>query len=424
MYPDIVNAIKEGLYKGKNDVLVVDTHQRNDFHADISIAQYNDARLLHSLRYFLELKSLAVQPRTAESCGQVLDYFHAVHEKQPHRSRFVGILSNFSSAWVYVAVFHEDGPKIHEHPCPTLADAIVYAETTSDSELKTKIPPLDSTLDREFSVLAIGKHYFLLSVQKSQPSEPRLPSRTSSRRQPTQSTSWWRPPVRHRERWSQFVLKVAHDGSSLTHEIDILESFRDAPCPHLPELVWTREGGTELGIVPIGEPVRPGESAPISRKIVQGMVEGLRYLHSLQIVHRDIRLSNLILKREKNDVNVVLIDYETAYNHGGEEVEYSGGYICWPTRLLQTGTTSYIPKPADDLFASILVVLHLLFPSRFDGFDARKIEVAEELSQESRRILQVWKDIESSRIWGKFYEAAKDESYDILLKMSDVFCHI
>jgi len=128
MYPDLIGAIKDGLYKDTKDILVVDTSQRNDFHADVSVATYDDARLPYSVRYFLEFKLLSVEPRTAAHCGQMLDYFKSLREKQPHRSRFIGILSNYSSSWVYDAVFDEkEGPKIEEYPCSSLADAIIFA---------------------------------------------------------------------------------------------------------------------------------------------------------------------------------------------------------------------------------------------------------------------------------------------------------
>ena len=104
------------------------------------------------------------------------------------------------------------------------------------------------------------------------------------------------------------MLKIAQGESSLSHEIRILEKLCNAPCQLVPELVWTR-GIIELGIVPIGEPVLPGEPPLISRKIVEGMIAGLKYLYGLCIIHRDIRLSNLILKRTGNDFNVVIIDY-------------------------------------------------------------------------------------------------------------------
>ena len=172
-----------------------------------------------------------------------------------------------------------------------------------------------------------------------------------------------------------------------------------------------------------------GESAAVSCKIVLGMIDGLRYLHGQGIIHRDVCLSNLILKRERNDVNVVIIDYETAFDSGGNhstgnEVDYSGGYICWLRRLLQSKEQSYMPEPADDLFTCILVVLHLLFPCRFDEFNAGNIRPDDNQNPETSRLLQMWRDIESSKIWGQFYQAASNHDYDGLLEISEVFCHV
>ena len=166
MYPDLIGAIKDSLYKETKDILIVDTSQCNNFHADVSIAAYDDARLPYSVGYFLEFKLPSVEPQTAPHCGQMLDYFKSIREKQPHRSRFIGVLSNYSSSWVYDAVFDEKGPKIEEYPCPSLADAIIFAETSFASQLRVTIPPLDKALDPKFSVLSLGKHYFLLSVKR------------------------------------------------------------------------------------------------------------------------------------------------------------------------------------------------------------------------------------------------------------------
>jgi hypothetical protein len=96
MYSDLIRAIRDGLYKEMKDILVVDTSQHNDFHADISVAKYDDARLPYSIWYFLELKLRSVEPRTAAHYGQMLDYFKSLHEKQPHRSRFIGSYQTIS----------------------------------------------------------------------------------------------------------------------------------------------------------------------------------------------------------------------------------------------------------------------------------------------------------------------------------------
>jgi hypothetical protein len=426
MYPDFISAIKDGLYKETEDILVVDTSQRNDFHADVSVATYDDARLPYSIRYFLEFKLPSVEPRTAAHCGQMLDYFKSVREKQPHRSHFIGILSNYSSSWVYDAVFDEEGPKIDEYPCSSLEDAIIFADASPASQLRATIPSLDKTLDPKFSVLSLGKHYFLLSVKRRLPlPDDTVPKHMPTRRTTVNNTSSWFPPDRHREQKNQFVLKIAHDNSSLDNEITTLKKLRGAKSPHIPELVWTRGSG-ELGILPIGDPVLPGEGAAVSRKVVRGMIDGLRYLHGQGIIHRDVRLSNLILKHERNDVNVVIIDYETAFDSGRNRsrVDYSGGCICWPQRLLQSTEQLYMPEAADDLFACILVVLHLLFPRRFDEFNASNIQANGDQNPETLKVLQMWKDIENSKIWGGFYLAAKDQDYDKLLEISEVFCHV
>jgi hypothetical protein len=56
-----------------------------------------------------------------------------------------------------------------------------------------------------------------------------------------------------------------------------------------------------------------------------------------------------------------------------------------------------MPEPADDLFACILVVLHLLFPCRFDDFNAGNIRADDNQNPETSRVLRMWRDIESSK---------------------------
>ena len=89
MYPDIIKAMDNGLYEGETGIFVVDTHSKGEFHADISVAHQEDDRLPCCLRYFIELKIPKSKLKTAENGGQILDYFNAVHERQPYRLEFV-----------------------------------------------------------------------------------------------------------------------------------------------------------------------------------------------------------------------------------------------------------------------------------------------------------------------------------------------
>ena len=156
--------------------------------------------------------------------------------------------------------------------------------------------------------------------------------------------------------------------------------------------------------------------------------ESRRLYHGLGVIHRDIRLSNLILQRIGNDVNVTIIDYETAFDRNNPNtVDYSGGYICWPRRLLEEEATErYNLECSDDLFASILVVLHLLFPRRFDEFNAPNIgaKVDDLNNKETSKVLRMWREIKTSKVWGVFYSAAEQKDYNRLLEMADIFCHV
>ena len=115
-------------------------------------------------------------------------------------------------------------------------------------------------------------------------------------------------------------------------------------CPSL-----CGDGRTTSLVLPVCKPIDFRQAAFVSRRVIEGLVDGLEYLHSLGIVHRDIRPSNLIL--DQND-NVIIIDCETSIAfQDAPEVEYLGGFICWPARLLSSDYARYTPQPTDDLLA-------------------------------------------------------------------------
>ena len=162
---------------------------------------------------------------------------------------------------------------------------------------------------------------------------------------------------------SCFVLKMGEEFNSVCNEISILNEFWSSNCSYLLEIVWSPSGGQQLGIVPCGKPIEFREVQSVSCKIVTQLMDGLEFLHNLGIVHRDIHPSNLILHSSKSGDSLVIIDYENAVlvEEVSNRVDYFGGYISWPIKLLKSNDSIYIPRAEDDLFASILVVLHMLY---------------------------------------------------------------
>ena len=434
MYPDIIKAIREGLYKGDKSTFVVDTHSKGTIRVNICVANSdNNSCLPYCIGYFLELKFPKGKLDTAENCGQVLDYFNAFHEYQPHRVEFVGILSNFKESLVLTANYASDKVTITQQWAETLADAIIFADKTSKSQYQVKIPELHNQLGSQYNIIQCSHLHFLLSVPKppAKSKENTPLTHTYGIRSKVNASSpgndFWTDPSRH-TRGKEFVLKTAYGGDkTVANEIAVLKRLRTIQCQHLPELVWSPSGDQEFGISPVGSPIDFKERQGVSRIIVCQLLDGLEFLHREGIVHRDIRPSNLIVEYMPGKVNVVIIDFENALFLGDdpEEVEYFGGFISWPRRLLHSPTKWYIPRVEDDLFASILLVLHMLFPVQFNTFRASKIEPhLGALSHETVRLIQLWEGIEKSPIWEPFVKAAEEKNYEKLKGMAEFFLFI
>jgi hypothetical protein len=417
MYPDIIKPIESTLYSSPPPAInVVNTSKLREFPAVMSIADYLDERVPYGVLYFIELKWPKGNLISAENCGQMLDYFDIAHERQPHRLAFAAILSNFDAAFVFEADYRGDSVTICRKAAPTLVDAIIYVDQLSREQYQP-IPPIHNLFSSNYSFIDNSRHHVLLSVPV--PTSGSTGMQTKSKRLAREQS--WRDPSRFLRGDKRFVLKMARGGLDVSNEVRILKAIKDARCECLPELVWSPAGHKELGIVPVGQPIDFQQPANMAHRVVEGMVDGLQYLHSQGIIHRDIQPSNLIV----HYMDVVIVDFETSvFADSSKEVIYEGGHICWPKRLLESNMKRYIPEPADDLFACILVVLHLLFPSRFNMFHQGSISIGMLRTRETTKLLQLWNDIEKSKIWERFVKAARMEEYDNLKVMADVFCSV
>jgi hypothetical protein len=418
MYPDVIEALKSVPYNSPSALHVVNTSQLREFPADITIADYADERLPYCARYYIEFKwRFSGNLISSDNCGQMVDYFNILHEHQPDRSLFVAILSNFDTAWVFEAEYRGGSLTIYRKVADTLADAVIFADQQSRKQYQP-IPSLDELFSSNYTFIDISENHIVLSV--SCPTSSSTGMETKSRA--LAKEKGWKEPLRFKRDANQFVLKMARRGVDVSREIEILTKIgRNTQCAHLPELVWSPTGNKELGILPVGKAINFEQPANTARKVVQGMVDGLQYLHSQGIIHRDIRPSNLIM----HGTDVIIVDFETSILvDKNTEVGYEGGRICWPKRLLELNRDCYIPEPADDLLACILVVLHFLFPARFTKFPMGSVSARAPQTPQTRELLQLWKDIEHSTIWGPFATAAKMLKYEELKGMAAIFCSV
>ena len=103
-------------------------------------------------------------------CTRMPDHL-AVHERQPYRSEFVAILSNFESSWLFIARYdHQKNVTIYEQWADSIADAIIFANHISNSQYWTRIPKLDGRFGSQYSILTVSRHHFLLSLSQPKPS--------------------------------------------------------------------------------------------------------------------------------------------------------------------------------------------------------------------------------------------------------------
>jgi serine/threonine protein kinase len=90
---------------------------------------------------------------------------------------------------------------------------------------------------------------------------------------------------------------------------------------------------------------------------VNQMIEGIKYIHSLNIIHCDIKPQNILIKKT-NEITFCIIDFNTAYvyKQGNMHKKFKADYTC--QQIIGTLT-----------FSSIFVLLYCL-PFRRDDLES------------------------------------------------------
>lgn len=199
-------------------------------------------------------------------------------------------------------------------------------------------------------------------------------------------------------------------------EIKILLAIREAGgCAHLPKLIFHSTNMHEFGITPLGQPCNIlTMKQPLAYTILRDTLTALQWLHDRNIIHRDVRWDNIVVVGGRG----VLIDFGAAIIHDGRLHDFEGGIVCAPSRVIGQFDRQYMPSPVDDCLAWVLLLNALLAPTRWAGL--RSDEIMTEGSDSEKRMRELWRGLEASRVWGPGVAAAKKKGYEDMAQMLDV----
>lgn len=367
-----------------------------------------------------ELKDEALED---DGRGQVYDYLKLITKKQSHRTHFIGVLSNLTDNVIITLTRERKAPQVgvknwrwccRSFKPMRLSYAIAYlrAIILSENKYLPSVPDFSSDLgiiDRRlgsatYSVIAT----FLVPA--------------CFREKRFARNRWMNPKCLADTTLDVFVVKrtvppgPTTPARSVRREIKILFRIHEAGGhPNLPQMVYHTNNFEELAITPLGYSPKPGDAVMDWRKILDGVLEALKWLHLKQIIHRDVRWDNIIWHED----HAVLIDLGASVHVPTPDFMtiYDGGNICCPPALIGKFNQAYHPRPADDCYAFFLLVNTLNWPERWK--DIRTGDVADPYSDVGTKLTDFWAQVAESRVWGRYVKAAESAQYDVLEELLD-----
>lgn len=391
-------------YLSETDFLVIDTHNQfylGGFAPDITVSLPGVAAAdAMSMVLFVEIKP---QDKTTlgsdHNLGQVYEYLLAAARCQRERTKFVGILSDFNANIAVVLTRIDKYVYLTHYMAalmPQLLRFITYILGNDDFKppklgFSDPIGPMLQRLGYPSNSI-VGE----FALRESFPLEAGVVPRTI----PTGLTD---TSLKQRPRMAVKRSKYPNSGA-LDQEVSVLLTIRQFKGhKSLPYIVHLSEDHSEIGILPIGQPITSStlSVSGLGVKLVEGVLNGLGFLHRLGFIHRDVRQANVVL----HGTTAVLIDFDAAAP-AGQLTSHMGGCICMPEEVLLNPGAPYIPRPAHDYLAVVLMVNSLLFPGAYQGF--RSMNICIEDSAERGRVINLWERLRASRVWGPLVRYAEN----------------
>lgn len=437
MYTPVMQLVSEQLTvrrtKTHPGTKVFDTHNRYYLEGqapDISIAVQDVADVdSASVVAIIELKhkSKNQTAMASESFGQVYDYLRKLARAQPNRRKIVGLLSDLTHNHIV----------IHESPNHYTVNILHFATVgfakalrflkyciLHDSDALPSIPSFSA--DLHILQMRLGNPVFsvvgVFSIPANFPSTNRWlsPEPLSAGDKMVVKRTSNVPPRRPRASLIQAFASVRSPQQleirPVAAEIKILQAIRKAGgCEYLPKLIYHSTDMHEFGITPLGQPCNIFTmNQPLAFTILNDILTALQWLHTNKIIHRDVRWDNIVVVGGRG----VLIDFGAAISHDGRLHDFQGGIVCAPSRVIGQFDRQYLPSPVDDCLAWVLLLNALLAPTRWAGI--RSDEIMTEGSDSEKRMRELWRGLEASKVWGPGVVAAKGKKYEEMALMLDV----
>lgn len=380
--------------------------------------------------------------------GQLYGYMKQVTQKQPQRRSFVGILYSPDSTFVLTVTRNKQDWGYDLSSKVTLAQAIGYVNyiVIPGEDYSPGFPIF--SLDLGSALTRLGNPAFC-AVATFQP--------PGGFEDPPSGTRWVDAPALHDVTRVEQVIVVKRTMEStgpkrpqrpVRDEIEILlqihklrqHSTRAEHQGHryLPQLIFHSLDFQELGILPYGTAIDPGNSIFKWPTILKDVLSALEWLHNHEIVHRDVRWDNVIYHEDRAiliDLGAaVCLEYPSNNDDNSQQVTesmeneetedfwggqfYSGGLICCPERVIGNFLDLYCPQPSDDCRSFVQMVNTLLWPKFWEGL--RSEQVKDKDSHLAVGLVKFWEDLRVSRVWGRYVKAADELDYPVLAEIVEL----
>ncbi|GBB95528.1 hypothetical protein RclHR1_25540005 [Rhizophagus clarus] len=196
-------------------------------------------------------------------------------------------------------------------------------------------------------------------------------------------------------------------------EIRVLETLSTLNSPHIPKILCRSDSA--LVMVPIGVRVNN-----LRREDIRNIITTLHDIHSLGIIHRDLRKYNFIRQIDDLRENIIIIDWGYSTDDGST-TSFAGALECMPDNVLHSlindEAITYDPKV--DLICFVRSFYLMLHRPSLDRVLFKK---QDDIKQRAQILLDFWKDSRRSFIWDQIYDSIENLNYNqLILDLESLF---